>query len=60
MLSIQAICVLAAGLNKGVISDDLRIGAFQTCGEVADAMLLYLWVVLSSREQGSPVQLAES
>ena len=28
-------------LIKGVISDDLRNGAFQTCGEVADAMLLY-------------------
>ena len=39
--------VLQEVLSEGVISDDLRTGAFQTCGEVADAMLLYVWMVLS-------------
>ena len=29
--------VLAAALDKSVISDDLRNRAFQTCGEMADA-----------------------
>lgn len=47
----------AAALNQGIISDDLRNRAFQTCGEMADAdatLLHYMWMVLSSRTQGSP------
>ena len=56
--------VRAAALNKGVISDDLRNRAFQTCGEMADADATLLpcytacgWSYLQG-SKGLPVQLS--